>query len=97
MTDTALNALRRAQFDVSDILRRAQGDVVGAFGLDPQESPHQIITLAHTGVFATMAATTDRDLCSSLLRRSKDHTSGTSRLRSALSVSVCTKACMSNS
>ena len=44
VTDTALNALRRAQFDVSDILRRAQGDVVGAFGLDPQESPHQIIT-----------------------------------------------------
>ena len=44
MTNTAINALRRAQFDVSDILRRAQGDVVGAFGLDPQESPHQIIT-----------------------------------------------------
>ena len=44
MTDTALDALRRAQFDVSDILRRAQGDVVGAFGLDPQESPYQIIT-----------------------------------------------------
>ena len=98
MTATALNALRRAQFDVSDIIRRAQGDVVGAFGLDPQESPYRIITrLAHTGVFGTMAATTDRDLCSSLLRRSKDRTSGTSRLRSALSVSVCTKACMSNS
>ena len=44
MTDTALNAFRRVQFDVSDILRRAQGDVVGAFGLDPKESPHQIIT-----------------------------------------------------
>jgi polyhydroxyalkanoate synthase len=44
VTDTALNALRRAQFDVSDILRRAQGDIVGAFGLDPQESPYQIIT-----------------------------------------------------
>ena len=42
MTDTALNALRRAQFDVSDIIRRAQGEVVGAFGLDPQQSPHQI-------------------------------------------------------
>ena len=42
MTVTALNALRRAQFDASDILRRAQGDVVGAFGLDPQQSPHQI-------------------------------------------------------
>src|SRR6516225_6643849 len=33
VTDTALNAIRRAQ-----------GDVVGAFGLDPKESPHQIIT-----------------------------------------------------
>jgi len=44
VTDTALNALRRAQFDVSDIIRRAQGDVVGAFGLDPKESPHRIIT-----------------------------------------------------
>jgi len=43
VTDTALNALRRAQFDVSDIIRRAQGEVVGAFGLDPQESSHQII------------------------------------------------------
>jgi polyhydroxyalkanoate synthase len=26
------------------ILRRAQGNVVGAFGLDPQESPYQIIS-----------------------------------------------------
>jgi len=43
VTDTALDVLRRAQFDVSDIIRRAQRDVVGAFGLDPQESPHQII------------------------------------------------------
>jgi len=43
VTDTAINALR-AQFDVSDIIRRAQGDVVGAFGLDPKESPHRIIT-----------------------------------------------------
>ena len=44
MTDTAINALRRAQFEVSDILRRAQGNVVGAFGLGPQESPYQIIS-----------------------------------------------------
>jgi polyhydroxyalkanoate synthase len=43
VTDTALNALRRAQFDVSDIIRRAQGDVVGAFGLNPKESLHRII------------------------------------------------------
>ena len=38
--------------------------------------PTRSLRLAHTGVFETMAATTDRDLCSSLLRRSKDHTSG---------------------
>ena len=41
--DTAINALRRVQFDVSDTIRRVQGDVVGAFGLNPQESPHKII------------------------------------------------------
>lgn len=39
----AINALRRAQFDVTDILRRTHGDTVGALGLDPQESPHRII------------------------------------------------------
>ena len=43
MSETALNALHRTQFDFDDILCRAQGDVVGAFGLDPKESPHQII------------------------------------------------------
>ena len=40
----ALNALSRAQFDVSDVIRRAQGDLVGAFGLDPSECPYRIIT-----------------------------------------------------
>jgi polyhydroxyalkanoate synthase len=40
----ALNALNRAQFDVSDVIRRAQGDLVGAFGLDPSECPYRIIT-----------------------------------------------------
>jgi polyhydroxyalkanoate synthase subunit PhaC len=38
-----LNALSRAQFDVSDIIRRAQGDVVGALGLDPNECSYQTI------------------------------------------------------
>jgi polyhydroxyalkanoate synthase len=38
-----LNALNRAQFDVSDIIRRAQGDVVGALGLDPNECSYQTI------------------------------------------------------
>jgi len=36
-----LNALNRAQFDVSDIIRRAQGDIVGALGLDPNECSYQ--------------------------------------------------------
>ena len=40
----ALNALSRAQFDVSDVIRRAQGDLVGAFGLDPSECPYRTIT-----------------------------------------------------
>ena len=40
----ALNAFSRAQFDVSDVIRRAQGDLVGAFGLDPSECPYRIIT-----------------------------------------------------
>ena len=38
-----LNALNRAQFDVSDIIRRAQGAVVGALGLDPNECSYQTI------------------------------------------------------
>ena len=38
-----LHALSRAQFDVSDIIRRAQGDVVGALGLDPNECSYQTI------------------------------------------------------
>ena len=40
----APNALTRAQFDVSDVIRRAQGDLVGAFGLDPRECPYRTIT-----------------------------------------------------
>jgi polyhydroxyalkanoate synthase subunit PhaC len=41
---TALDALNRAQFGVSDVVRRAQGDLIGAFGLDPSECPYRIIT-----------------------------------------------------
>lgn len=44
--DTALDAFRRAQFDMTDTLRRAQGDAIGAFGLDPSECPYRIITSA---------------------------------------------------
>jgi len=38
-----LNAANRAQFGVSDIIRRTQGDVLGAFGLGPIECPYQTI------------------------------------------------------
>lgn len=40
----ALDALNRAQFDVSDVIRRAQGDLIGALGLDPSECPYRTIT-----------------------------------------------------
>jgi poly[(R)-3-hydroxyalkanoate] polymerase subunit PhaC len=38
------NALIRAQFDMSDVIRRAQGDLVGAFGFDPSECPYRTTT-----------------------------------------------------
>jgi len=41
--DMTLNSVRRAQFDMNDILRRAQGDVFGAFGLDPSECAYRVI------------------------------------------------------
>ena len=41
--DAALDTIRRAQFGMSDILRRVQGDAVAAFGLGPSECPYQII------------------------------------------------------
>ena len=42
MTDVALNAFNRAQFGMSDILRRAQGHAFEALGLGPNECPYQI-------------------------------------------------------
>jgi polyhydroxyalkanoate synthase len=45
-TDDALEAVRRAQFGVTDILRRLQGEAVGTFGLGPSECPYQIIASA---------------------------------------------------
>jgi polyhydroxyalkanoate synthase len=38
-----LDAVRRAQFGVVDVLRRIQGDAIAAFGLGPNETPYQII------------------------------------------------------
>jgi polyhydroxyalkanoate synthase len=37
-----MDAVLSTQFNVSDILRRAQGEVVGALGLGPSESPFRI-------------------------------------------------------
>jgi polyhydroxyalkanoate synthase len=41
--DGSLDTLRRAQFAVIDILRRAQGDAFGAFGLGPSECPYRVV------------------------------------------------------
>jgi poly[(R)-3-hydroxyalkanoate] polymerase subunit PhaC len=41
--ETPLDRFRRAQFGLSDILRRAQGDTVATFGLGPTESPYRIV------------------------------------------------------
>ena len=41
--DVTLDALRRAQFAMMDVLRRTQGNALGAFGLSPTECPYQIV------------------------------------------------------
>lgn len=38
-----LDAFRLAHFSVSDVLRRAQGDAIGALGLNPDECRHDVI------------------------------------------------------
>jgi polyhydroxyalkanoate synthase len=44
--DTSLDALRRAQFALTDVMRRAQGDAYGALGLDPSECRYRVIASA---------------------------------------------------
>jgi polyhydroxyalkanoate synthase subunit PhaC len=41
--DATLDDLGRAPFGLMDILRRAQGDAFGAFGLDPSECPYRVV------------------------------------------------------
>ena len=41
--NAVLDPFRQAQFSMTDFLRQAQGDAVGAFGLDPTESPYRIV------------------------------------------------------
>jgi len=39
----ALDALRRAQFGLTDVVRRAQGSALGVFGLDPVECSYRVV------------------------------------------------------
>jgi polyhydroxyalkanoate synthase subunit PhaC len=41
--ETALTSFQRSQFALTDVLRRAQGNLAGAFGLNPRECPHQVV------------------------------------------------------
>ena len=41
--DAMLDDLRRAQFAMMDVLRRTQGNALGAFGLSPTECPYRIV------------------------------------------------------
>jgi polyhydroxyalkanoate synthase subunit PhaC len=41
--EPTLQALGRAQFGIVDILRRAHGDALAAFGLGPREAPYRIV------------------------------------------------------
>jgi polyhydroxyalkanoate synthase len=43
LRDGSLDGFLRAQFAMTDLVRRAQGDALGAFGLDPRECPYRII------------------------------------------------------
>jgi len=45
--EAAVDAFRRAQFGITDIMRRAQGDAVEAFGLGPSESDHRSASAPH--------------------------------------------------
>jgi polyhydroxyalkanoate synthase len=42
-TESALDSWRRAQFGVNDLLRRAQGDLLEAFGLGPNECDYRVV------------------------------------------------------
>ena len=55
----ALEALNRAPFMIGDVLRRAQSEAIGAFGLNPQECPYRIAasgTHWHLRDYATQPA-----------------------------------------
>jgi hypothetical protein len=60
MVVTALNALRRAQFDVSDVRKEMS---LARLDWTHRKVPTRSFRLAHIGVFAIMAAMTGRELC----------------------------------
>jgi polyhydroxyalkanoate synthase len=62
--DAALEACTGTQFGIADILRRAQGNAFGAFGLDPKECPYQVIA---SGPFWRLRDYTKHDTAQSLL------------------------------
>lgn len=62
--DAALDASRRAQFAMTDVLRRAQGDALGTFGLGPKECPYRIIAF---GAHWRLRDYANHDASSSLL------------------------------
>lgn len=62
--DALLDACGRTQFGITDILRRAQGYALGAFGLDPNECPYRVIA---SGPFWRLRDYTENDTSQSLL------------------------------
>lgn len=62
--DAALAAYGRSQFGIADTLRRAQGNAFGAFGLNPNECPYQVIA---SGPFWRLRDYTKHDTAQSLL------------------------------
>jgi polyhydroxyalkanoate synthase len=62
--DAALDICRRAQFGITDILRRAHGQAFGALGLGPNECPYQVIA---SGPFWRLRDYGKQDTAQSLL------------------------------
>jgi polyhydroxyalkanoate synthase len=62
--DAALDAVRRVQFGMTDIMRRAHGNAFGALGFDPTECPYRVLA---SGAFWRLRAYTKHDSAQSLL------------------------------
>jgi poly[(R)-3-hydroxyalkanoate] polymerase subunit PhaC len=62
--DALLDACGRIHFGITDILRRAQGRAFGAFGLDPDECPYEVIA---SGPFWRLRDYTKHEAAQSLL------------------------------